>query len=223
MKDAIGLFDPEECPLEDEIKISLTTFKLSDCPSYVALSYTWGLPGTSADPEPSVFTNVERIYPIFCEGGILLCTWNLRSALRRIRFAADVNRSVDGIKHEKAQNLKGIWTDMSYFWIDALCIDQDNLSERLHQVRSMSQIYKQARKILVWLGEDDKFGKDAYAAMEKANDEIMRFWFRERPNVLSKKLPYVTLEPPEIPACVALLSRKWFSRFWVRNSFSGSL
>jgi hypothetical protein len=39
-------------------------------------------------------------------------------------------------------------------WIDALCIDQDNDSERAHQVHLMGQIYFRAVEVWVWLGED---------------------------------------------------------------------
>jgi hypothetical protein len=38
------------------------------------------------------------------------------------------------------------------FWIDALCIDQSNVSERNHQVAQMSQIYSNAWRVISWLG-----------------------------------------------------------------------
>jgi hypothetical protein len=37
-------------------------------------------------------------------------------------------------------------------WIDALCINQDNLAEKNHQVRRMATIYKSCECVLVWLG-----------------------------------------------------------------------
>jgi hypothetical protein len=37
-------------------------------------------------------------------------------------------------------------------WIDQLCINQINLNELGHQVRKMSQIYKSARRVIVWVG-----------------------------------------------------------------------
>jgi hypothetical protein len=39
-------------------------------------------------------------------------------------------------------------------WIDALCIDQTNASERNHQVQMMGVIYSQAIEVLPWLGKD---------------------------------------------------------------------
>ena len=37
-----------------------------------------------------------------------------------------------------------------WLWIDAICIDQQNVQERNLQVQRMSQIYKQASVVLVW-------------------------------------------------------------------------
>ena len=39
-------------------------------------------------------------------------------------------------------------------WVDQICIDQDNLKERSHQVQFMNQIYRHAGHVLVWLGLD---------------------------------------------------------------------
>lgn len=38
------------------------------------------------------------------------------------------------------------------FWIDAICINQQDDSERSHQVNMMGTIYSEARFVLVWLG-----------------------------------------------------------------------
>jgi hypothetical protein len=43
-----------------------------------------------------------------------------------------------------------------WLWIDALCIDQTNMQERMHQVRIMSKIFGGADEVLVWLGPANK-------------------------------------------------------------------
>jgi hypothetical protein len=40
-----------------------------------------------------------------------------------------------------------------WFWIDALCIDQTNTTERNHQVQQMGQIYSNAEEVIIWLGK----------------------------------------------------------------------
>jgi hypothetical protein len=37
-------------------------------------------------------------------------------------------------------------------WIDALCINQDDISERNHQVQQMGKIYEQSTRVIVWIG-----------------------------------------------------------------------
>ena len=42
----------------------------------------------------------------------------------------------------------------TWFWIDALCIDQENVTERNHQVQQMGQIFPQAEKVFAWFGNN---------------------------------------------------------------------
>ena len=39
-------------------------------------------------------------------------------------------------------------------WVDALCINQDNIFDRNQQVQSMRHIYARASCVLIWLGEE---------------------------------------------------------------------
>ncbi|KKP05658.1 hypothetical protein THAR02_02212 [Trichoderma harzianum] len=40
----------------------------------------------------------------------------------------------------------------TYYWIDSLCIDQENTRERSEQVAMMKEIYEHAAIVDVWLG-----------------------------------------------------------------------
>lgn len=42
-------------------------------------------------------------------------------------------------------------TEPRVLWIDALCIDQQNESERSSQVARMSDIYRLADRVVIWL------------------------------------------------------------------------
>ncbi|PMD21171.1 HET-domain-containing protein, partial [Hyaloscypha hepaticicola] len=37
-------------------------------------------------------------------------------------------------------------------WIDAVCINQNNISERNEQVQMMRRIYERAQRVVIWLG-----------------------------------------------------------------------
>ena len=40
-------------------------------------------------------------------------------------------------------------------WIDALCINQQDLDEKANQVQLTNRIYSSAKKVLIWLGPKD--------------------------------------------------------------------
>jgi hypothetical protein len=42
-----------------------------------------------------------------------------------------------------------------HLWIDAICINQENLDERARQVRIMGDIYRYSAANMIYIGEDD--------------------------------------------------------------------
>ncbi|KAJ9607620.1 hypothetical protein H2200_007698 [Cladophialophora chaetospira] len=52
-------------------------------------------------------------------------------------------------------------------WIDALCIDQNNVKERNHQVSIMKNTYESAGKTLVWLGPNANGSDTVFHLLEK--------------------------------------------------------
>ncbi|PTB64811.1 HET-domain-containing protein, partial [Trichoderma citrinoviride] len=42
----------------------------------------------------------------------------------------------------------------SLLWVDALCINQDSIDEKNHQVNMMDDVYKNAGCVLIWLDEE---------------------------------------------------------------------
>lgn len=59
------------------------------------------------------------------------------------------------------------------FWIDAICIDQSNNSERIHQVQQMGQIYSKAGDVISWLGKNVVISEFAVKAREGFRDGPM--------------------------------------------------
>ena len=41
-------------------------------------------------------------------------------------------------------------------WVDAICIDQSNRSERNSQVEMMDRIYTSAETVVIWVGEENE-------------------------------------------------------------------
>lgn len=91
--------------------------------TYCALSYTWALRSNlGRDDETKIWIKVN--------GVSIQVSFNLATALHRLRFA-DASRIV---------------------WADALCINQDDVAERNHQVGKMKSIYENAFSLVIWLG-----------------------------------------------------------------------
>ena len=53
-------------------------------------------------------------------------------------------------------------------WIDALCINQDDLDERADQVCFMADIYETAWRVVIWLGEDKGHATIGKKLLERA-------------------------------------------------------
>ena len=81
-----------------------------------------------------------------------------------------------------------------HFWIDALCINQQDPREKTHQVHLMGKIYSSAESVLVWLGPDDKYSQFLSRAWTThiqplANDhgpaDMLVFWNKMHENTNS--------------------------------------
>jgi hypothetical protein len=77
--------------------------------------------------------NVTR--PIFLNRRKFPVTVNLESALRHLRERIECG------------------SHAAILWVDALCIDQRNESERTSQVQMMGDVYRQCRQAIVYLGD----------------------------------------------------------------------
>jgi hypothetical protein len=86
-------------------------------------------------------------YKISIHGSILEITPNLHGALRTI---------------EKLEDISSQW-----LWIDAICIDQNDLEERAAQVKLMRDLYSRARRTIAYLGPEDDGAEIALSWMER--------------------------------------------------------
>jgi len=137
----------------EQIGCKLTTCSLSDNPEYIALSYVWG----SRDKPVDILVN-EHIVQV---------TENLAHALQDIRTNIVARNSKE---------------EVFYFWIDALCINQDNKQERSDQVQMMKSIFAGAEWVLSWLGPSSP---DIMLALETCRRLVksLRLIYEEAPHI----------------------------------------
>lgn len=110
---------------------------------------------------------------------------------------------------------------LTYIWIDAICIDQENLAERTMQVSLMGDLYRKAKTVLVWLGYEDEFTADAFTTMERLASipkdlyEIVEVQDFHNAQMVTSKLGISPLSHRNWLGWVAFLHRPYFKRVWV--------
>lgn len=110
----------------DPLHGRLEVCQLKYFPEYEALSYTWGT--ASGDS-----SRTRKLY-LGRDWSILPITVNCEAALRALRLP-NADRRI---------------------WVDAICINQDDDSERTRQVQLMPVIYATATQVVIYIGNERK-------------------------------------------------------------------
>ncbi|KAI1751529.1 heterokaryon incompatibility protein-domain-containing protein [Xylaria castorea] len=145
--------------------------------------------------------------------------WGAASSTMRTQITVDGHRlSIPANAYEVILELC-VPQKKKRVWIDAICINQDDIDERSQQVAMMEAIYRKASMTLVWLGKDNGTTKDAMNMIE--NIDLWRHVERpEDPNP-DDELRHHETNPDAFPidvnwdAIASLFSAAWFTRFWI--------
>jgi hypothetical protein len=84
--------------------------------------------------------------------------------------------TLDGHTFQVTRNLAAVLrrlrgrTRKRYLWVDAICINQTDISERKNQVMKMKMIYERSIQALVWLGEEAEGSGAAMDLIDKMTD-----------------------------------------------------
>jgi len=108
------------------------------------------------------------------------------------------------------------------FWIDAICINQQDISERNAQVGRMSQIYRLARQVVVWLGPGSAQSHLAISTLQYLGQQVEvsgKLGLMASPDAVEREwyeggcdLPY---DQHTWRAISRLFNRSWFGRVWI--------
>ncbi|GAW14513.1 hypothetical protein ANO14919_039160 [Xylariales sp. No.14919] len=168
--------------------------------AYYAMSWQWG----SQNPESRTTIYIQRWEqngPMEREWIPMLVSPNLLWALKRIRLGRSEVR----------------------LWVDAICINQRNKDEKSRQVSMMTDIYRKATEVKIWLGEpghrvsdfpeDDITDREVKEAVRQINalgnlDDANHIGSVDT-GILDKAKVH-DLEP-----LFKLFRRGWFGRRWI--------
>lgn len=113
-------------------------------------------------------------------------------------------------------------------WIDAVCIDQHNLSERGHQVGIMSEIYAKTSNNSIWLGPDDGHTAQAIVSMNDVLDEMTtecrglenldKVLYDSDGGLNWSRTSLAAIdhtETDDTPSLVHFFRSPWFKRLWI--------
>ena len=177
---------------------------------FTALSYEWG--------------SLEKLYWIEVVDfddtivGILPLTNNLHSALCDIRDSSDVMTRA--------------------FWIDQICINQEDRIERGHQVDMMGKLYATAARVVSYCGLKDVYdhlGFDLLSRIDKQfnhlysdpmfqhdlDETLSRF---ANPDQIPKDLTFEDeVESDETEALVEIILGPWTRRLWMLQEASSPI
>lgn len=153
------------------------------------------------DPEPYFALSYVwgdpniREHDLVCNGRLMKITYNLWVAL------------------------KAVWSQFPTrrLWVDAICINQDDISERNQQVAMMGDIYSRAECVAIWVGEATPHSDDFFKIVEvvKAGDKLAS---ANCPNLVKdgkknqdpdRAFMYYLLD-----CATDIVHRPWFIRAW---------
>lgn len=131
----------------------------------------------------------EATCPILLNNQTSLIRKNLDSFLRNVRH--DSNRFV--------------------VWVDAICIDQNNIMERNRQLSRMLEIFKGADCVISWLGEADDASERALNYLDELNKSVVL----RKTNDGDWDVENSDAFPIQLAALYRLFLRPYFRRVWV--------
>lgn len=161
------------------VHLELEVYELDNCPEYEAVSYLWG-----GENDDTTLCCPIYVGPFW---NVLFQTRNCRDMLRFMRP----------------------WRGIRMVWVDAVCINQEDVPERSQQVANMSRIYSGCTRVIVYLGSDIVTPLNGRHARRHPLRDL------ESGSAVPNFSGYMYQHPKLPLTLTSLLERRYFSRIWV--------
>ena len=149
----------------------------------------------------------EKLVPIICNGSMFEVSPSLWDGLQQL--------------HQYSKTSENSW-----FWIDQICINQEEGLERTRQVQLMNTIYSSSIRTVIWLPVDEPVAVASKALIIHFYEYLVakgkiRAETEEREGVVEEvtsQAPVATMPSKKDgrwPALKEVLAQPWFRRVWV--------
>ncbi|RMY76950.1 hypothetical protein D0863_01640 [Hortaea werneckii] len=192
-------------PLDNEsLEIRLLTVYAATDPSEVPVKCSLSHANLGKEPKPEYET--------------ISYTWG-KSTEQKTVIIDDIPLEVP-VSAERAIRRMRLRDQKRVLWIDAICVNQADTSERNHQVGLMTEIYSNTTQGLIWLGEADDSTEKALKSINAACAELDAK-IQDSHDLYAEVIGRTSrlLEPfgfaPDFAALVRFFQLPWFGRRWV--------
>jgi hypothetical protein len=174
---------------QDEIRLLYLQPGLTSDPIVCQVAHAKFLDKTEYEALSYMWGNEDSPLPIQLYGTILKVRNNLWQALKHIRLPRFVR----------------------ILWIDAICINQEDLRERNHQVSQMGRIYENAIRVVAWLGLSDDSSR---IAMNYIRD-FRKGTPESKPGEPRRRQFPLIMDSNTISAISSFCTREYWTRLWI--------
>ncbi|KAI1481554.1 HET-domain-containing protein [Daldinia eschscholtzii] len=194
------------------------------------------LPGSGTDDIECILHQIplEEVFDFYALSYVWGDPTDLFTIILENQFF-EVTRNLFAALHQFRELPSGIGSPEAYIWIDAICINQEDVDERSQQVQRMIDIYNLGSTV-VWLGpivllsadgpssRSPKYqmsSEEAYAFLFEKIDSMGSEWKPVDENnnlVINKMLGYAYKAVMDIMRNI--LERPWFERIWTLQEAS---
>lgn len=154
--------------------------------------------------------SIERDIPDF---KAISYVWDLKGPRKSITVNDD-QFEISETVYILLKNLQ-CWSDATSgmnIWIDSICINQEDTSEKTAQIPLMKDIYTKASRVLVWLGDGDECTDQAIAKIKSVDT-----WPRslKKTHTQDDINSLATFFASVLRGVNDVFGREWFRRTWI--------
>ncbi|KLU90417.1 hypothetical protein MAPG_10271 [Magnaporthiopsis poae ATCC 64411] len=152
---------------------------------YFAISYAWGVPEFTRTLEIRHDDGDDTSY--------LRITSNVEALLRHFRTP----------------------DNPCYLWIDAICLNQDDETEKAQQIPMMGRIYEEAKGVQIWVGPSVPATPKLFAFFRKSSRIRRAEQSQMARRIVFFMTKYFHGPGPGLHVIIDFFQRPWFSRRWI--------